>query len=51
IGLAMVTTLGYLGFLVGPPIIGFLADWQDLRFGLFFVVFLLAVLSVLSKFK
>lgn len=31
VGLAMVTTVGYTGFLVGPPVIGFIADWQDLR--------------------
>lgn len=49
VGLATVTTLGYIGFLAGPPIIGFLADWQGLRFGLFFVALLLAILAILSK--
>lgn len=49
VGLATVTTLGYVGFLAGPPIIGFLADWQGLRFGLFFVASLLAILAILSK--
>jgi fucose permease len=34
VGLAMVTTVGYSGFLFGPPIIGFLADWQSLRLAL-----------------
>jgi len=48
IALAMVTTLGYSGFLAGPPIIGFLADWQGLRAALFFVVVLLALLTFLS---
>lgn len=29
--LAPVTTIGYLGFLLGPPVIGFAADWIGLR--------------------
>ena len=28
VGISMVTTIGYSGFLFGPPIIGFIADWQ-----------------------
>ncbi|MFN4145715.1 MAG: MFS transporter [Runella sp.] len=51
VGLAMVTTVGYTGFLAGPPIIGFLADWQGLRFAFGFVVFLLVVLTLLSRIK
>ena len=31
-GLAAVTTCGYAGFLLGPPAIGYLADWQSLPF-------------------
>ena len=53
VGLSMVTTVGYSGFLFGPPIIGFLADWQTLRFALLFVAVLFLVmllLSVRSKF-
>ena len=49
VGLAMVTTLGYFGFLFGPPVIGFLADWQGLRFALFFVVGLFSVMLLLSR--
>lgn len=49
IGLSMVTTLGYLGFLIGPPVIGILADWQNLRFGLLFVAILLIILTILSN--
>ncbi len=47
--LSMVTTLGYLGFLVGPPSIGILAEWYNLRIGLAFVAILLLILSILTK--
>ena len=49
VGLAMVTTVGYTGFLFGPPLIGFLADWQTLRVALLLVVVLFAVMTLLSK--
>jgi MFS family permease len=48
VGLAMVTTVGYSGFLFGPPIIGFLADWQTLRIALVFVVVLFLLMTWLS---
>jgi MFS family permease len=48
VGLAMVTTVGYSGFLFGPPIIGFLADWQTLRVALLLVAFLLLIMTVLG---
>lgn len=48
VGLSMVTTVGYSGFLFGPPIIGFLADWQTLRFALLFVAVLFLVMLLLS---
>lgn len=48
VGLAMVTTVGYSGFLFGPPIIGFLADIATLRYALLLVGILFAVMSVLS---
>jgi MFS family permease len=48
IGLAMVTTLGYFGFLFGPPIIGFLADAQGLRFALSFVMILFVLMLFMS---
>lgn len=41
-GVAAVTGFGYLGFLVGPPVIGFLAQALNLRWGLFFLVLLTA---------
>jgi MFS family permease len=37
-GLAAVTTAGYLGFLAGPPVLGFIADRVTLPFALGLVV-------------
>ena len=48
VGLAMVTTVGYSGFLFGPPIIGFLADWQTLRISFVLVLLLFIVMIGLS---
>ncbi|WP_185271696.1 MFS transporter [Adhaeribacter swui] len=48
VGLSMVTTVGYAGFLFGPPVIGFLADWQNLRIALFFIAVLFALMTFLS---
>jgi hypothetical protein len=43
-GVAAVSGLGYLGFLVGPPVIGLISEFSSLRVGLAFVV-LLSVLA------
>src|SRR5206468_3746926 len=43
-GVATVSGLGYVGFLVGPPAIGFISEASSLRGGLF----LLVVLSALA---
>jgi len=48
VGLAMVTTVGYSGFLFGPPIIGFIADWQTLRTALLLVVLLFTTMTLLG---
>ena len=48
VGLAMVTTVGYSGFLVGPPIIGLLADWQTLQFALSAVLLLFITMIILG---
>jgi MFS family permease len=48
VGLAMVTTVGYAGFLFGPPIIGFIADISSLRFGLLLVGVLFLVMTILG---
>ena len=39
-GVATVSGIGYLGFLVGPPAIGFLSELSSLRVGLFLLVLL-----------
>jgi MFS family permease len=48
VALAMVTTVGYSGFLFGPPIIGFIADWQNLRIALAVVGLLFVLMTFLS---
>ena len=48
VGLAMVTTVGYTGFLIGPPLIGFVADWQNLRFSLSLIALLLIIMTLLG---
>ena len=48
VGLAMVTTVGYSGFLFGPPVIGFLADAFSLRNALAAVAALLLVMTFLG---
>ena len=46
-GVATVSGFGYLGFLVGPPAIGFLAELTSLRVGLFLLVLLSAAATAL----
>ena len=46
-GVATVSGLGYLGFLVGPPAIGFLSELTSLRVGLFLLVLLSATAAAL----
>jgi hypothetical protein len=48
VGLAMVTTVGYSGFLVGPPIIGLLADLETLQFALGVVLLLFITMIILG---
>ncbi len=48
VGISMVTTIGYSGFLFGPPIIGFLADWQGLRLAMGFIALLFVIMALLS---
>jgi MFS family permease len=48
VGLAMVTTVGYSGFLFGPPLIGFLADLFTLRMALLLVLALFAMMTFLG---
>lgn len=46
-GIAMATTVGYAGFFVGPPVIGYLADIFSLRVGLLFTLFLFIIMFYL----
>jgi hypothetical protein len=47
-GVATVTGIGYVGFLVGPPAIGFTAQALNLRFGLGVVVAMCGIASLLA---
>ncbi len=51
VGLAMVTTVGYTGFLVGPPLIGLIAEWQNLRIALSVVGAMLILMTFLSSMR
>ncbi|GHO78303.1 MFS transporter [Ktedonobacter sp. SOSP1-85] len=46
--LAAVTTCGYCGLLIGPPIIGFVSDRFGLQIGLAMVVFLCFVIALFA---
>jgi MFS family permease len=48
VGIATVSGLGYLGFLFGPPAIGFLSQATSLRWALFLVVVLTAIAASLA---
>jgi MFS family permease len=55
VGIAMATSIGNLGFFVGPPTIGYIADLLGLRVGLafpvtlFLLMFIFIVLLLRSK--
>ncbi len=53
VGIAMATTIGYSGFFVGPPVIGYLADAYSLRIGLLFswMLFVVMLIFVVRKIK
>lgn len=48
-GLAGVATLGYVGFLIGPPLIGAVADISSLRIAIAGVAFLFVLLAALGS--
>jgi len=48
-GIAGVATIGYAGFLVGPPLIGLIAEVISLRVALFLVALLVGTLIFLAK--
>jgi hypothetical protein len=47
-GIATVTAFGYMGFVAGPPVIGFLAQVSSLRMALGFVVLLSLTAALLA---
>ena len=51
VGIAMATTIGYSGFMFGPPFIGFVADAFDLHKGLMFILFLFIVMLILMVIR
>ena len=53
VGIAMATTIGYSGFFVGPPVIGYLSDIYSLRVGLMFalLLFIIMLIFVIQKIK
>ncbi len=48
-GIAAVTTLGYLGFVVGPPMIGFAADQFTLRVALAAMAVALGLVAINAR--
>lgn len=48
VGIATVTGIGYVGFIVGPPAIGFISQATTLRIGLGFVVLCCLIAAYLS---
>jgi MFS family permease len=48
-GISGTATLGYLGFLAGPPLIGAIAELTNLTFGLSIVVILLGIVTASSS--
>jgi len=48
-GIAAVSSLGYLGMMAGPPLIGLVAEVSSLTVGLFAVVVFAAVLAAAAR--
>lgn len=48
-GIAAVASAGYFGFLIGPPVIGFVAQLTSLAWGLGLIVILLALITLLAQ--
>ncbi len=48
-GIAAVTTLGYAGFLAGPPVIGFVAQVTDLGTAMFLIVAASLIIAVFAR--
>ncbi len=50
VGISMATTIGYAGFFVSPPIIGYIADATNLRWGMGYTLILFLLMTVLVYF-
>ena len=48
-GIAAVAALGYLGMMVGPPLIGIVAEWQSLSAGMALVMVFAAIMSLTAR--
>ncbi|MBC7700626.1 MFS transporter [Aquabacterium sp.] len=48
-GIAAVAALGYLGMMVGPPLIGVVAEWHTLSAGMALVMLFAATLSLAAR--
>ena len=48
-GIAAVTTMGYAGFLTGPPLIGFVAQLTNLQVGLGLTVLASIIIAIFAK--
>ena len=48
-GIAAVAALGYLGMMVGPPLIGVVAEWRTLSDGMALVMLFAATLSLAAR--
>ncbi|WP_236587971.1 MFS transporter [Marivirga aurantiaca] len=52
VALASISTMGFFGFLLGPPLIGFLAGWMNLQLSFSFIALMgLAVVILAGKIK
>lgn len=52
ISLTLISTIAFLGFLIGPPVIGFIAEVFDLRYSyLLFSVFGIIMVVLASRSK
>jgi fucose permease len=48
-GIAAVAALGYLGMMVGPPLIGVVAEWHTLSAGMALVMLFAATMSLAAR--
>jgi MFS family permease len=48
VALAAVSTMGFFGFLMGPPLIGYLADWLNLQASFMFIALMALCVIILS---